>query len=183
MKGRDILTNNAGKARLFGVCHWLLTGEFLQSRPMKLPSVSTLAAAFFAVLASQPCSTAFADIQDPPMRENTPIRKLGRGVGNLVYGSSELVLVIDSQNTSSMSNSASFSHGLVNGLGRTLVRMGAGIYEILTFPVPTYRSSYRPVLPSATPWVKSGYEEFPPELGFDSRMDYCRNQGATSRMP
>ncbi|MEI6871184.1 MAG: exosortase system-associated protein, TIGR04073 family [Verrucomicrobiota bacterium] len=149
---------------------------------MRLPRFSNLAFALTATLAVQSLPTAVADIQDPPMREHSPIRKLGRGVSNLVYGSSETLLVVDSLNPS-FSNSGSYSYGLINGVGRTLVRMGAGIYEILTFPVPSYRGSYRPVLPSCTPWVKGGYEEFPPELGFDSRMEYGRNQGATSRMP
>ncbi len=63
------------------------------------------------------------------------------------------------------------------------MRMGAGFYEVVTFPAPTYRKSYAPALPSVAPWVQGGFEEFPPELGFESRFNYCRSGGPTTRMP
>jgi len=157
---------------------------------MKPPGISTSgisnfasALTAFAVLISfqSPCGV-LADIQDPPVREQGPIRKLGRGVSNMAFGSSEIFNLMDPMNPS-FSSSGIFSHGIIYGVGRSLVRFGAGIYEVMTFPLPSYRGGYKPVLPPTTPWVKGGYEEFPPELGFDSRMEYGRNQNWNSRIP
>lgn len=155
---------------------------------MRLPSVTNFAYVLIATVVLStltpliPVSTALADIQDPPLREHGAIRKLGRGIGNIVSGSSEIFNSMDVTNPT-MSSSGIFSYGIVLGAGRTLMRLGAGIYEITTFPFPSYRGGYKPVLPPTTPWVKGGYEEFPPELGFDSRMSYTRNQNWNSRMP
>lgn len=149
---------------------------------MRLPSVSNFACALIATITLPALTTTFADIQDPPLREHGAIRKLGRGIGNIMGGSSEILNSMDVMNPT-MSSTGIFSYGVVLGAGRTLMRLGAGVYEIITFPLPSYRGGYKPVLPPTTPWVKGGYEEFPPELGFDSRMDYVRNQNWNSRMP
>ena len=69
-------------------------------------------------------------------------------------------------------DSAGASYGFVKGLGRMLVRMGAGVYELVTHPFPTYKRSYRPVLRSNVPWINGGYEEFPPEFGFQTKRRY-----------
>ena len=118
-------------------------------------------------------ASAFADIQDPPMNDYGPTRKLGRGLGNLLFGATELiqnpVLINDQEG-----NAASWSYGPVKGIGRFFFRTGVGIYEIVTFPFATYKSSYRPPYKSNIPWIHGGYEEFPPELGFESRYRYVR---------
>ena len=116
------------------------------------------------------------------MQDQNPIRKLSRGLSNVVFGLTEVPATMDVMNQRS-GNSAAFSQGLVSGLGRTLARLGAGIYDIVTFPVPSNQGSFRSVLPAATPWVQNGFEEFPPELGFESRFDYSRAQGPYSRLP
>ena len=67
------------------------------------------------------------------------------------------------------------AYGLVKGFGRFAFRMGIGFYEVVTFPFPTTRGSYRPPYKLNTPWIHGGYEEFPPELGWDSRFDYTRD--------
>lgn len=116
---------------------------------------------------------AFADIQDPPMNDYGPTRKLGRGLSNVLWGVTELV-----QNPNEINqregNSAAWSYGPVKGVGRFLVRMHFGFYEILTFPFPTTRGSYRVPYRSNIPWIHGGYEEFPPELGFETRWNYSR---------
>jgi hypothetical protein len=71
-------------------------------------------------------------------------------------------------------NSASWSYGIVRGIGRSFARLGYGIYEMVTFPFPTVKGSYRPPYRSDIPWINSGYQEFPPELGFETRYDYVR---------
>jgi hypothetical protein len=71
-------------------------------------------------------------------------------------------------------NSAAWSYGLVRGIGRSFARLGYGIYEMVTFPFPTVKGSYRPPYRSDIPWINSGYQEFPPELGWETRYNYVR---------
>jgi putative exosortase-associated protein (TIGR04073 family) len=116
-------------------------------------------------------STAMADIQDPPMNDQGPTRKLGRAIGNMVFGITEFPVTLCQINDRE-GNSAAGSYGVVRGVGRVFARFGAGVYEFVTFPFPTTRGSYRPVLKSNIPWIHGGYEEFPPELGWNSRKRY-----------
>lgn len=115
--------------------------------------------------------TALADIQDPPMNDHGPTRKLARGFANIAFGSSEILTSIVQSNNRD-GNAAEWSYGLFRGIGRTLNRMGAGAYEVFTFPFPTVKLSYRPPYKSNIPWIHGGYEEFPPELGWNSRRNY-----------
>lgn len=119
-------------------------------------------------------SFAFADIQQPPASDYGPSRKLGRGVSNVAFGTTELLDSFSAINFQE-GGSAAFSYGLVRGIGRTFARLGYGVYEILTFPFPTVRGGYHPPYRSSTPWIHSGYQEFPPELGFESRYKYVRD--------
>ena len=118
--------------------------------------------------------SALADIQDPPGNDYGPTRKLGRGIGNFLYGSSELPVSVCNVNKEE-GNSAAASYGIVRGLGRSTARHFTGLYEIFTFAAPTHHNSFRPVLPSDVPWIHGGYSEFPPELGFESKHTYCRD--------
>ena len=133
----------------------------------------------FALLASLLItSVAMADIQAPPASDQGPTRKLGRGISNIAFGSSEIVDSIFSVNYAE-GNSAAFGYGLVRGVGRTFARLGYGIYEVLLFPFPTQRGTYYPPYRSNIPWINSGYDEFPPELGFETRYSYNRLYQAT----
>src|SRR3954451_7798593 len=86
-----------------------------------------------------------ADINDPPSNDYGPTRKLGRGVSNLVFGVAELPTTIAKVNDDE-GNSAAAGYGVVRGVGRSFLRTGAGIFEILTFPFPVVRGRYYPVL-------------------------------------
>ncbi|MGI9087071.1 MAG: exosortase system-associated protein, TIGR04073 family [Chthoniobacterales bacterium] len=114
-----------------------------------------------------------ADIQDPPSNDQGPTRKLGRGVANLLFGWSELPSTIAKIN-SDEGNSAAAGYGVVRGVGRSIMRIQAGVFEIISFPFPIVRGTYQPVLDSDTHWIHSGYKEFPPELGNDSKYPYVR---------
>ena len=116
-------------------------------------------------------STAMADIQDPPMNDHNATRKLGRAWANILYASAEIPQTMQ-RVTELEGDSAGASYGFTKGLGRMLVRMGAGVYELVTHPFPVYKRSYRPVLRSNVPWINGGYEEFPPEFGFQSKRRY-----------
>ena len=119
-------------------------------------------------------TSALADIQDPPGNDYGPTRKLGRGIGNFLFASTELPNTICNVNRTE-GNSAAASYGVVKGLGRSTARHFTGLYEIFTFAAPTHHNSFRPVLPNDIPWIHGGYSEFPPELGFESKHVYCRD--------
>ena len=115
-----------------------------------------------------------ADIHDPPSNDYGPTRKLGRGVSNLLFGIAELPTTIAKVNDTE-GNSAAAGYGVVRGVGRSVMRMQAGIFEILTFPIPAVRGTYFPVLASDVHWIHAGYKEFPPELGNESKYPYARH--------
>jgi putative exosortase-associated protein (TIGR04073 family) len=116
---------------------------------------------------------SFADIQDPPVNDYGPTRKLGRGLSNMVFGWSEIPVTIATINTNE-GNSAAAGYGVVRGVGRGFARFGVGLYEAVLWPIPTHRGTYFPVLWSDIPWIHGGYQEFPPELGNESKYEYVR---------
>jgi putative exosortase-associated protein (TIGR04073 family) len=118
-------------------------------------------------------TSAFADIQDPPSSDYGPTRKLGRGLSNLVFGVAELPATIAKINERE-GNSAAAGYGVVRGLGRSYMRVQTGLFEFLTFPFPTNRRTYYPLLRSDIPHTQAGYQEFPPELGNESKYPYVR---------
>lgn len=120
---------------------------------------------------------ALADIQDPPMNDQGPTRKLGRGVSNILFGATEIIQTPAEINDRE-GNSAAASYGVIRGVGRFLFRLRVGVYEVATFPFPTYKESYRPAYRLDPPWIHGGFEEFPPELGFESKYNYVRQQPA-----
>ena len=118
-------------------------------------------------------SLVSADIQQPPSSEWGPTRKLGRGLGNIAFGLTELPTSMMSVNYFE-GNSAAFSYGIVRGVGRTLARLGYGLYDTFLFPVAAYKGTYAPPYKSNVQWIWSGYSEFPPELLFETRFPYVR---------
>jgi putative exosortase-associated protein (TIGR04073 family) len=119
-------------------------------------------------------ATSFADIQDPPGNDYGPTRKLGRGLSNVVFGIAELPVQIARVNDRE-GNSAALGYGVVRGLGRSGMRIGAGLWEMFSFPFAVNRQgNFRPVLPDYIRHINGGYEEFPPELGNESKYPYVR---------
>ena len=116
--------------------------------------------------------TVQADIQAPPISAQGPTRKLGRGFSNLLFA------VTDWQQTIAESNddigNSAVVYGFIKGAGRFFTRTGVGLYEIATFPFPLNKGKYTPVLRDDVRWINGGYEEFPPELGWETRYNYVR---------
>ncbi len=125
-------------------------------------------------LVSLLAASAFADIQDPPMNDQGPTRKLGRAFSNILFGITEVPSTIAKVNERE-GNAAAASYGVVKGVGRVFYRLHKGIYELVTFPFPTHQGSYRPAYKSNVPWIHGGFEEFPPELGFETKYRYTRH--------
>ena len=119
-------------------------------------------------------ATLFADIQDPPSNDYGPTRKLGRGLSNLFLAPTEIPTTIARVNKEE-GNSAAAGYGVIKGFGRSAARHGAGLLELLTWPVPVWRDSYYPLLPSDIPYIHGGYAEYPPELGNESKYPYVRD--------
>ena len=113
-----------------------------------------------------------ADIQDPPANDYGPTRKLGRSLSNLAFGITELPTTIAKTNERE-GNSAAAGYGVVRGAGRSWMRLSSGLFEFLTFPFPANQRTYCPLLPEI-PFIRSGYQEFPPELGNESKYPYVR---------
>jgi putative exosortase-associated protein (TIGR04073 family) len=132
---------------------------------MKTPFIAALVLGF--------ALSCLADIQDPPANDYGPTRKLGRGLSNLVFGIAELPTTIAKINERE-GNSAAAGYGVVRGLGRSGMRMGSGLFELLGFPFPTNHRTYYPLLRSDIPYIHAGYQEFPPELGNESKYPYVR---------
>lgn len=132
-----------------------------------------------ALVLSGSFSLLHADIQAPPDSDQGPTRKLGRGLGNMLFGSTEIIESISDVNATD-GNSAAFSYGLVRGLGRTFARFGYGLFETVTFPFPTQHGTYQPPYNNNIQWLNSGYSEFPPEVGFETKYDYCRQYSIQS---
>lgn len=124
------------------------------------------------LLAVAAVSTVSADIQAPPVSEQGPTRKFGRGLSNFMFGFSEIPYNIALVNDEEGSNA--LGYGAFRGVSRALVRGGIGFYEMITAPFPTNKGKYTPKLRGDIPWIHGGYEEFPPELGWESRYNYVR---------
>lgn len=119
-------------------------------------------------------SLAFGDIQSPPGGHWNWSRKLSRSLANLAYGTTEIPITWKKVERADGVNAA-FTSAIVDGTVRSVVRVGYGLFELVTFPFPAYKGGYRP------PYYKKdnmdhwhGYEEFPPQVGFMSQTRYCR---------
>ena len=119
-------------------------------------------------------TTTFADIQDPPANEYGPTRKLGRGLSNLLFGISEFPVQIARVNE--REGNSALGYGFVRGVSRSYMRIHAGLFEIFSFPLPVNAGTYYPILPSHVRYIHGGFEEFPPELGNESKYPYVRHE-------
>lgn len=124
---------------------------------------------------------ATADIQSPPGSHYTSSRKLGRAIGNILYGVVEIPEQIV-RKSESYGAKAGWSYGAIDGTNRAFRRLGYGFYELFTFTCPTYRGTFK------APYEKCGQDnrlemntheglsEFPPELGYEGYYGYNRAQ-------
>jgi len=118
-------------------------------------------------------AVAMADIQDPPGNDYGPTRKLGRALSNIFFAVTEAPYTAEVV-TETEGDAAGWSYGWLKGWSRVVARTGAGWAELLTWPFPNYKGSYRPFYQSDIPWIHGGYSEFPPELGWETKFHYAR---------
>ncbi len=75
---------------------------------------------------------------------NTAIKKLGRGLSNIITSPFEVVLQMSRVNNTD-GPMAGLTYGLLKGITMTGVRAVVGAYETLTFPIP-FPGDYKPIL-------------------------------------
>jgi putative exosortase-associated protein (TIGR04073 family) len=120
-------------------------------------------------------SVAYGDIQDPPAAKYTRSRKLSRGLANIALGSHEIPHRIAAANADDGGNAA-LADGLVRGVKYTCLRFGLGIYEVVTFPLPTTKGDFRPITKDEIRFGRNAMSEFPPTLGSNSKYEYSRDR-------
>ena len=79
--------------------------------------------------------------------------KLGRGVLNMVGSPVELARTVHIQSRAKGAGYG-WTMGIVEGLGRTFLRFGAGAIETLTFPFDFPKDDKSPLLVPDYPWEK-----------------------------
>ena len=79
-----------------------------------------------------------------PAHCDTAVKKLGRGISNIITCPLEIIEQVKNVNNSDGPMAAA-TYGVLKGLGMTVVRAGVGLYEAATFifPFPKY---YQPIL-------------------------------------
>jgi len=83
------------------------------------------------------------------MNSNKALIKFSRGVTNVATGPGEFVNQIPTAMEQSPDYLTGFIMGLGRGIGYTLLRVGAGIYDVATFPFPG-ASDYKPIMKPET---------------------------------
>lgn len=119
-------------------------------------------------------SLSYADIQAPPKSQYTNVRKLSRGLANILYSWTEIPNSVIRLNERQEQSTNVVVYGIVQGLERTGVRIAYGLYEVVNFNRPIYKDSFRPPYAGKRLKPVSGYEEFPGQIGYLSTVDYVR---------
>ena len=86
---------------------------------------------------------ARAATDDPPTGHN-PLRKLGRGFANVLFGFIE----VPNQYTKAVSEhggASGITYGVPKGFARWIGREFVGVFEIVTFPIPGAHG-YKPIM-------------------------------------
>ena len=112
-----------------------------------------LLAVFAALIFTSLSVSAAIDNDDPP-KGNNALRKLGRGVANLLFG----IVEVPNQFTKARSEQgggAATTYGIGKGIARWFQREGVGLYEIVTFPFPAPKG-YKPIMKPE--WPNEDYE-------------------------
>lgn len=75
---------------------------------------------------------------------DTAIRKLGRGLSNVVTSPLEMPMTM-SDISRDKGPAAAFTWGVLEGVLKTVKRAGVGVYETVTFPIPL-PAGYKPII-------------------------------------
>jgi putative exosortase-associated protein (TIGR04073 family) len=90
-----------------------------------------------------------------------PEQKLGRGMNNLVEFArmGELQRSMEQAAIFDTPGSGGITTGVIHGIDRSFARTGAGLYEVLTFPIPNgANGDYGPIFHPADPVYPDSYK-------------------------
>ncbi|HUJ11348.1 MAG TPA: exosortase system-associated protein, TIGR04073 family [Verrucomicrobiae bacterium] len=87
--------------------------------------------------------SAMAANEDSPQGQNA-LRKLGRGIANVLFGIVEVPNQITKVNAD-QGGGAAVTYGVGKGFLRWFEREAVGVYDVVTFPVP-FPKGYKPVM-------------------------------------
>ena len=73
-----------------------------------------------------------------------PLKKLGRGISNLLLGWVEIFTTVEDTGKSD-GVVAGASYGILKGFAKAIQRTAVGLYETISFPVPIPKD-YKPIL-------------------------------------
>ena len=79
-----------------------------------------------------------------PAYADDAVKKLGRGISNVLTFPFEMVIQVSRVNNTD-GPMAAMTWGILKGLGMTVVRGGVGVYEVVSFPFPI-PADYKPIL-------------------------------------
>lgn len=101
---------------------------------------------------------ARVDALSAPPRQELILRKLGRGLANIVTCPAELIRVplLVGRTDGSV---ASLSVGVVKGIWRTVLRGGAGVIETATFFVGIPNADFRPLITPEFVYAHGSFSE------------------------
>ena len=101
-----------------------------------------------------------------------PSQKLGRGISNTfeITRMGDLRRSVE-QKAVFEGPSTGYTVGAVQGLSRTVVRTGVGIFEVFTFPIPMPGSGYGPIFPHYLPPGPVYPDSYKPGLISSSTFD------------
>ena len=85
---------------------------------------------------------------EPPYAEDNPASKLGRGIVNVISSPGEYVLQTKKLMETNDPRTAYFG-GILQGTCHMIKRIGGGIYEVVTFPIPIPKK-YKPLMDPPT---------------------------------
>lgn len=85
------------------------------------------------------------ELQPPTVFEKR-VEKLGRGIGNILFGWTEIPVTWHKKMKQGKSLQYLLSTAPVMGTVRAFMRTGVGVYEVFTFPADSAENNYEPVL-------------------------------------
>lgn len=90
------------------------------------------------------CASAVSKDTASDVPGGNPLQKLGRGLSNCITFIFEIPMQMGKTNVQD-GPFASFTYGVLKGLGMAGLRAAVGVYEVATFPIPC-PAGYKPIL-------------------------------------
>jgi len=103
-----------------------------------------------------------------------PEQKLGRGLGNTMEFARLNEMRRSIEQTEIFEGSgAAFTTGVIHGFDQTVARVGLGVAEVATFPIPPYD----PIATRYLPAFSTGPESYKPGMYSDAMFDTDTDSG------